>query len=256
MAAKKPVVKKSEKFPKLFFVCVGFVCVVLLCKQIFFTPVFKHYKEFGIDLPTKYSLHGIDVSHHQGEINWEMVAAMKVKNIQLRYAFIKATEGVSLQDKYFDENYSGAKKQGLLVGAYHFLIPFRGGKEQARNFLNTAKIEKGDLVPVLDIEQNSGVPPKILQQRIKEWLLVVEEAVGAKPIIYTNVDYYENYIKGEFDEYPLWIAHYKVKDKPAINADWYFWQHSETGHVSGINTEVDFNVFSGNLSDLEDLMLP
>jgi lysozyme len=253
--AKPTQKKKSNSTYILAFILVS-ILVGFCVKKFFFSPAFKHYTQFGIDIPNGYAIHGIDVSHHQGEINWEMVKAMKDKNVSLKFAFIKATEGVGLDDRYFAKNYEDAKEQGLQVGAYHFFIPFRSGKEQAENFLDEAIIKKGDLRPVLDIEQNSGVAPTVMKQRIKEWLTIVEKETGVKPIIYTNVDYYKNYIQGVFDDYPLWIAHYRVKNKPNVDANWALWQHSETGNVSGINTPVDFNVFNGSASDLEELQVP
>ena len=77
-----------------------------------------------------------------------------------------------------------------------------------------------------------------------------------KPIIYTNAHFYERNLAGRFDEYPLWVAHYLVKDKPRINRKWHFWQHSETGRVNGINARVDFNVFNGDSTDFRELLLP
>jgi lysozyme len=254
---KKQVASKKQNNRLSLILLLAFLAVgIYLVKRLFFSPAFKHYTAFGIDLPVNYSVHGIDVSHHQGNINWEMVKNMKDKNVSLKFAFIKATEGVGLDDRNFKDNYEAAKEQGLLVGAYHFFIPFRSGAEQADNFLDEAIIKKGDLRPVLDIEQNSGVAANVMKQRIKDWLNKVENATGVKPIIYTNVDYYNNYIAGDFDDYPLWIAHYKVKNKPNVNANWALWQHSETGNVSGINTTVDFNVFNGSMSDLEELQVP
>ena len=74
----------------------------------------------------------------------------------------------------------------------------------------------------------------------------MERKYKVRPIIYTNVDFYKNYLAGKFDDYPLWVAHYLVKDKPRIKREWNFWQHSELGHVNGVNAFVDFNVFNGD----------
>lgn len=85
---------------------------------------------------------------------------------------------------------------------------------------------------------------------------MVEEHYGVKPIIYTNVDFYTRILKDDFDEYPLWIAHYLEKHRPRIYRDWSFWQHSETGKVNGIKGNVDFNVFNGDSADFRKLLVP
>jgi len=213
------------------------------------------YKEFGISIPTNYSVHGIDVSRYQQVINWDMVKAMNIQDVQLRFAFIKATEGNETTDSYFRKNWRKAKEAGMIRGAYHFFVATRDGTMQARNFVSTVKLESGDLPPVLDIEQTYGVSKTLLQQRVKAFLYAAELAYGIKPIIYTNADFYQFYLSGEFDDYPLWVAHYLRPVEPRINRNWHFWQHSESGHVNGIKGKVDFNVFNGDSTELANLLL-
>ena len=216
---------------------------------------FIRYEAFGIDIPVKYSIHGIDVSRYQSIIDWESVALMKVETIQLSFAFIKATEGVRNEDIHFKRNWKKAKDAGLARGAYHFFITSKSGKQQAENFIKRVKLEPGDLPPVLDIEQTNGVAGPKLRERVKEWLDVVEEYYGIKPIIYTNVEFYKQNLKDEFDEYPLWVAHYLQKHRPRIHREWLFWQHSETGRVNGIGPAVDFNVFNGDSTKFAELLV-
>jgi lysozyme len=108
------------------------------------------------------------------------------------------------------------------------------------------KLEEGDLPPVLDIEELYGVRPADVRKRIQEWLNIVERHYGVKPIIYTSVDFYTQYLGSDFDEYPLWVAHYIQKNRPRIEREWIFWQHSEKGRVNGVVSAVDFNVFNGD----------
>ena len=117
------------------------------------------------------------------------------------------------------------------------------------------RLQKGDLPPVLDIEQANGASVTDLQQRVSDWLLMVEKKCKVKPIIYTNADFYKTFLAGRFDEYPLWVAHYFVKDKPRIDRSWSFWQHNESGHVNGINSYVDFNVFNGDSAAFQKLLI-
>ncbi|MEQ1553420.1 MAG: glycoside hydrolase family 25 protein [Ferruginibacter sp.] len=254
MSKKSANTAKSNLITVLVLVvfAVGFYYV----KGKFFSAAFTRYSEFGIDIPTNFSIHGIDVSHHQQDISWEDVRKMKVKNVQIDFAFIKATEGISIVDEQYKENMEAAKEAGVIRGAYHFFIPTRSGKTQAANFLETVKLKTGDLPPVLDVEQtSSNISVKEMQLRIKDWLDIVENKYNVKPIIYSNADFYTTYLANEFDDYPLWVAHYKVKDKPRINRNWIFWQHSESAQVTGIRTNVDFNVFNGSRYSFNKLLL-
>ncbi len=251
--------KKVRGFGKEIFytalVLAIFAASAYYIRERFFKPGFVHYSEFGIDIPTNYKIHGIDVSHHQNDIDWKLVKAMQVQKIAIGFAFMKATEGTSIVDNRFKDNMESAREAGVARGAYHFFIASRSGKLQAANFIDVVKLKKGDLPPVLDVEQVNGASVTDMQQRIADWLDIVEKKYKVKPIIYSNVDFYKTFLAGRFDEYPLWVAHYLVKDKPRINRNWIFWQHSESGHVTGIRTNVDFNVFKGDSSDFKKLLI-
>jgi len=221
----------------------------------FYRPSFIHYREFGIDLPAKYQVHGIDVSKYQQSISWEDVKEMNVKGIKISFAFIKATEGIGRIDDNFRRNWFNSQKAGVARGAYHFFISSKSGKAQAENFLETVRLQKGDLPPVLDIEQSNGASLTDLQQRVADFLMMVEKKYKVKPIIYTNADFYKTFLAGRFDDYPLWVAHYLVKDKPRISRNWHFWQHNESGHVNGINAYVDFNVFNGDSAAFQKILI-
>jgi lysozyme len=188
-------------------------------------------------------------------ISWEDVHAMQVKDVKLGFAVIKATEGLTRVDWQFRRNWRKAKENGMPRGAYHFFLANKSGIKQADNFINTVKLEKGDLPPVLDVEDTYGVKTADVVKRVKEFLYAVERHYGVKPIIYTGADFYKKYLGDEFDDYPLWVAHYIQKNKPRINRPWVFWQHSEKGRVNGITAAVDFNVFHGSRSEFEDLLI-
>lgn len=216
---------------------------------------FIRYDAFGIEIPVNYSIHGIDVSKYQDVIDWESVKEMNVDDVQIKFAFMKATEGIRNEDVYFRRNWKRAKDAGVSRGAYHFFLATKSGKLQAESFIKRVKLEPGDLPPVLDVEQSYGVPAVKLRERVKEWLDVVEEYYGVKPIIYTNVDFYKQVLKDEFDVYPLWVAHYLQRNRPRIHRDWIFWQYSETGRVNGISQPVDFNVFNGDSTQFMELLV-
>jgi len=217
---------------------------------------FVHYKEFGIPIPTQYGLHGIDVSRYQQRISWTAVKTMNVRGIQLDFAFIKATEGATRVDPLYKRNWNGAKKAGVVRGAYHFFIPWKSGRVQAEHFIKNVRLGSGDLPPVLDIEQLGKNGTANLQKEAKDWLETVEKHYGIKPIIYTNADFYTRNLGNDFDEYPLWVAHYLQQHQPRISREWSFWQHSEKGRVNGILSKVDFNVFSGDTVAFQALLIP
>lgn len=216
---------------------------------------YTRYPEFGISIPGGYSIHGIDVPKYQHTIAWDEVKTMKVKNIQHGFAFIKATEGSGYTDPQFKRNWRKAKEAGLIRGAYHFFISSRDGKTQANNFINKAELESGDLPPVLDIEQLNGAGTAQLQKEAKEWLNIVESHYRVRPIIYTNVDFYNRHLGDEFNKYPLWVAHYYQPEQPRIDRGWIFWQHSDKGRVNGIVSPVDFNVFNGDSAEFRGILI-
>ena len=217
---------------------------------------FIKYEAFGVEIPADYTIHGIDVSRYQKNIGWKQVADMNVGNIKIGFAFIKATEGEILVDAYFKRNWKEAYSVGMPRGAYHFFSPGKDAVKQARHFIKqVSKLKAGDLPPVLDIETTGNIALPVLKAKTKAWLKVVEAYYGVKPVIYTNADFYKKYLGKEFDEYPLWIAHYYERHKPRIDRDWLFWQHNDRGNIDGIDAKVDFNVFNGDTAIFRELLV-
>lgn len=216
---------------------------------------FVRYPEFGIAIPDEYPIHGIDVSKYQQVIAWDEVKAMQVKKIKLGFAFIKATEGIGNTDPQFRRNWKRTKDAGIIRGAYHFFLATKDGRAQAENFIKAVHLKTGDLPPVLDIEQTYGVSKNVIKNEVREWLNIVETNYNVKPIIYTNIDFYKQNLGGDFDDYPLWVAHYYQPRQPRIKRDWVFWQHNDNGRVNGILYPVDFDVFSGDSAAFGQLLI-
>ncbi len=215
-----------------------------------------YYKDFGIPVPSNFSVHGIDISKHQNNINWQQVAEMQVNGVKLSFVFIKASEGATRFDDNFQNNWKSAGKTRLLRGAYHFFRPAKDAKTQANLFLKQVKLKRGDLPPVVDIERGNKQTSKHIQESLQKFLNILEQEYTVKPIIYTNLFFYTKYLSGKFDAYPIWIAYYM--DDPfqlPDNRNWSFWQHSESGRVNGITGYVDFNVFHGNIDQLKALCI-
>lgn len=227
----------------------------IFCGLLVMYPIFvsdgqswKFIKKYETLIPLNYKIHGIDVSRHNGNINWEKISQKKTENSIIQFIFIKATEGSDLVDQSFEHNWRNAKKFGFLRGAYHFFIPYSDPRLQALNFILNAKHQKGDFVPVLDFEQNGRTESERenMVKNVRIWLDIVEKHLGKKPIIYTNRPIYKDYIKGNLEEYPLWITDFNAKDLNGFDsANVILWQHSNTGRLEGINEDVDFNVFLG-----------
>lgn len=251
--------RKKYSIPRTIFII--FLVILAVANIIYYITYFftkeSHilYPEFGIDIPSNYQLHGIDVSRHQHIINWEDVKNMKVKNINIGFAFIKATEGMDMVDAQFRRNWLHAEKEEIPKGAYHFFIASKSGKAQADNFIEIVKLKKGDLPPVMDVEETYGTSKTEMNKNIRDWLEKVEKEYQVKPIIYSNINFYNKYLKGSFDEYPFWVAHYFQPGKPRLDRKWAFWQHSESGRVNGIKTPVDFNVFSGDSAAFKNILI-
>ncbi len=195
-------------------------------------------------------LQGVDVSHHQKEIEWDTVAARQT----LDFAYVKATEGHDFRDSLFCHNWENLRRLGIRRGAYHFFRAYGCGDEQAKNFLQFVEMEPGDLAPVLDIERTDGIAPEIMIEEAHIWLGIVESNLGIRPIIYTNQFFYETYLAGHFENYPLWIARYS-DDCPLLTTGkrWDFWQYSSQGCLDGISKKVDLNIFPGSLEMLDCL---
>ncbi len=205
--------------------------------------------------PEGYEIHGIDISHYQGDINWNRLRySALVDGCPIRFIFIKATEGSSRVDENFYDNFENAREYGFLRGAYHFWSNKSSARSQAYYFLSKVHLEEGDLPPVLDIEhkpQDKSVED--FQMDVLTWLHIVEDKYHVKPIIYTYYKFKERYLSTSvFDGYPYWIAHYYV-DKVEYKGKWKFWQHTDAGELPGIKGNVDLNIYNGSYYDLMQL---
>ena len=205
-----------------------------------------------VSYPEGYEIHGIDISHHQGDIDWaELRDKGLINKLPIRFIMIKATEGSTQIDENFIDNFYQAREYGFTRGAYHFYSVHTPAKAQAQFFIKNVKLEKGDLPPVLDVEHK---PKKQSAEDFKasvlEWLHIVEQHYGVKPIIYTYYKFKMQYLSDPvFDQYPYWIAHYYV-DEVEYQGEWKFWQHTDVGTLPGIKGNVDFNIYNGSFYDL------
>lgn len=213
--------------------------------------------------PQRYSVHGIDVSHWQGRVDWP-----RVVDSGIRFAFMKATEGYNFRDPQFERNWRALANTGVLRGAYHFLALDKDGARQAQNFIRTVgQIEDSDLAPVLDVETYYFVPETESEvatalQAVDDWLRVIEEHYGRRPIIYTNEIIHRLHLRERYPEHEYWFFNYQQEPMSRQAAlfglyerqirYWSFWQYSESGRVPGIRGNVDLNVYRGTREELQE----
>ncbi len=210
-----------------------------------------------VSYPEGFEIHGIDISHHQGDIDWqELRDKGTINKLPIRFIMIKATEGATKVDENFKENFFQSREYGFTRGAYHFYSVHSPAKAQAEFFLKTVKLENGDLPPVLDVEHKPKKQSDAeFKKSILQWLNIVERHYGVKPIIYTYYKFKTRYLNDPvFNSYPYWIAHYYV-DKVEYDGEWKFWQHTDVGRLPGIRGNVDFNIYNGSFYELRKMTL-
>ncbi len=226
-----------------------FLSVFLLAKQkkIFINRWFVDEKNSTV---------GVDVSSYQEDIDMGVL-----KEQDIRFVYIKATEGSGSQDPRFAENWKNAEKAGLLSGAYHFFSFDSAGRTQAENFIRTAGPDmKGRLLPAVDVEyygdkeQNPPEKEDVVRE-LKVYLETLEKEYGVKPLIYTGADIYEKYLKGEFDGYKKWMSSLFTPLRWNYKDEWVIWQYLNRGELEGYSggeRYIDLNVLSRG-TELEEL---
>lgn len=208
------------------------------------------------DYPAGYEIHGIDISHYQGDINWQLLRNGMIGGCPLRFVMIKATEGADKLDDNFNDNFYNARDHCFIRGAYHFWSNHSSARDQAYYFLKQVHLEDGDLPPVLDVEHKpKDQSVEDFQRDILTWLHIVEDKYHVKPMIYTYYKFKDEYLGAPvFDDYPYWIAHYYV-EKVTYKGKWKFWQHTDAGKLPGIKGFVDLNVYNGSFYDLKQMTI-
>ena len=233
-------------------------CLYLGFYYFFVSPTgFRWRALYGdAEYPEGYEIHGIDISHYQGKIDWEQLKNAMIEGCPVRFVIIKSTEGASRLDDHFRENFNQVRDYGFIRGVYHFWSNKSSAREQAYYFLDKVHLTEGDLPPVLDIEHKpADKSVDDFQRDVLTWLHIVEDKYHAKPIIYTYYKFKEKYLSAPvFDDYPYWIAHYYV-DKVQYQGKWKFWQHTDAGKLPGIKGYVDFNIYNGSFYDLRKLCI-
>ena len=199
-----------------------------------------------------YPVRGIDVSHHQGRIDWRAVRAAGTT-----FAFIKASEGADHLDSEFARNWSGAQAAGVTRGAYHFFTFCSPGAAQAEQFARSVGGDFGELPPVADVEfvgnckSYAGIEP--VRAELREFLTAVERLSGRRPLIYFTPESFARVLAGAFEDYAGFPRDLFWEPGDA-GARWSFWQFADNGRMPGIKGRVDLDLFRGSPLDFAALV--
>lgn len=231
-----------KKIVILLIALVVFYILVQICDDRIIT---KKAQEIGTTF-------GIDVSQHQGVINWDIVSSQK--KLPIQFVIVRATMGDDRKDSLFQKNFSEAKMRGFIVGSYHYYDPREEPIAQANNYITSidTNLKAGDFIPILDIERISdSLPTDSLITNVKKWLDTVESRYKVKPVIYTSLHFYKKYLYN-FSEYPRWIASYSQKrrsDSLIVNSAIH--QFTENVRAPGVKGFVDGNdILNHRINDL------
>ena len=205
----------------------------------------------------KYMVRGVDVSHHNGPVNWS-----QLKNEGITFSYLKSTEGISHIDRNYKSNYENSKQSNIKTGTYHFYTFGLDGEMQAHHFMRHAIVGSGDLIPAIDVEHS----PANKYSNDKDYIkIVIDELIkleyemyeyyGVRPIIYTNKDCYKLYIKNHFPENLIWMS--DLHNEPDLkDYNWIFWQFSHTGNINGVSGDIDLNYFRYSFRQFNQFLMP
>ena len=244
---------KRERWEQTALAILIAAVLIFAAYHLFFKKLFFRFAEnkatTQLQIPT--GIYGIDISRYQGKIDWEELKRNNPKETPIYFVYMKASEGKDLRDPKFKSNWKKAKDHGFMRGAYHYFTEGSTGSMQANMFIKNVTLEKGDLPPMVDVEE---VPKdkEAFNIELKGLILALEGHYGIKPIIYSSPEYRKKYLNDKFyDNYPYWVAHYYV-DKPDTDR-WDIWQYTDNEDIPGIDHKVDMNLFNGNLDKLKSM---
>jgi lysozyme len=233
--------------------------LILLLNILFIGTLINELFKTGVirlNYPDKkeFPIRGIDVSHHQGKIDWKKLAAHDIG-----FAYIKASEGEDFLDEDFKHNWNAAKDAGILPGAYHYFTLCKTGYEQANNFLSRIGTPSSQsLPPAVDLEFGGNCKARPseadLHKELKVFIDLVEQAWGCKVVLYSTSDFYDAYLQNTFPKNPLWIRDLYRQPSKSYFREWQFWQYANRGKLDGIKGFVDLNVSRGDRKQFNRLL--
>lgn len=200
-----------------------------------------------------YPILGIDVSHHNGTVDWQALKAAGV-----RFTYIKASEGGDHTDSAFEQNWKYAAEAGITRGAYHFFTFCRPGIDQARNFISKVPVVPDSLPPAIDFQPggNCSDPPdkEDVRRELRTFIAELMRVYGKRPVLYTEYDSYRKYLTPGFEEYPVWIQDLFFEPNLVEGVPWTFWQYSIRGRRDGVSSYVHLSAFHGSEDAFKELL--
>lgn len=227
--------KKKSQLP-LILLIIGIVLSVFIYKK--YQPKKTYHFHNLPELPEGFKSYGIDVSHHQGTIDWNTF--FNACDSSISFVFCKATEGIEFIDEEFENNAQALLDHNKKFSAYHFFLPKPDPIQQANHFISVYKNYEGQLPPVLDAETEGDSDTELIKN-MKTWLEHVELKTGKRPIIYTSYNFYNEKFKDHFKGYKYWVANYSDKAYRFKDDNILYWQFSDNGKIPGIQKPVDLN---------------
>ena len=204
----------------------------------------RGYVRFVYPSWSRYPVRGVDVSHHNGRVDWPRIRAAGYS-----FAYLKASEGVTLRDSTFARNRDAARAAGLVTGAYHYLSLCSSAADQAHNFAAAmGPPAPGSLPPAVDLEfgGNCGErpSPEAVRAKVNAFLAVLDSAGYPPAVLYVTREFHAAYLDGQPVTNPLWVR--SVFGPPRFGGAWSFWQYAATGRVAGARGRIDLDLFRGS----------
>jgi lysozyme len=226
------------------------ILVVIFCVGLISIAAYLFYDgriRFNYPDRNEFPLLGIDISHHQGKIDWQ-----RLREEKLSFVIVKATEGGDFKDPLFNENWKACKKEKYKFGAYRFYSFCKTGREQAQNFMDVVPFDRHSLPPTIDLEFSGNCKTtktdSVLVSEVRDFLILLESYYRKRPMIYATMEFYKKYLLNDFKDYSIWIR--DIYRQPKLEGrDWVIWQFANRAHLKGINTYVDLNVVNGKSLD-------
>lgn len=228
---------KQKLLISISFILVSFLVYFIILQQRQHNFIFSN---FGTSMPTTHHTLGIDVSHHQGKIDWNKALNMNISGDSIAFVYLKVSEGTNFKDPRYEENRRTLDRHPVKVGGYHFFSPRSSARAQAHFFIQNFK--KTSLLPVLDLEVIAPLDQNTLIDSVQVFINVIHRQLGISPIIYTYESFYTDYIKGSaLEAHHFWIAAYKPNCAICTQDNVILWQFSDQGTINGIHEKVDLN---------------
>lgn len=255
--AKRRPRKKTQNQSTRLFVSIVLILSFFSLGYYIFHKWYSDYSNFdSTGFGDRYDVRGIDLSHHNQVISWN-----EIRDRDVSFTYLKVTEGCSLRDKEYKKNYRQAKANNIYVGTYHFFSFNTPGDVQAQHFIKQAICKKGDLIPAIDVEHSTGnvfTSNKAKRKKIVAELQTFERKIrkhyDRTPLIYTNKECYELYIKDNFPDNPIWICDLQKEPDDNIK-NWVIWQFSHHGKIAGTIGRVDLNYYRYSFDKFKELLL-